>query len=392
LLLPYCITMETEYATSTGFKMFYGLVGLGLIIFTFVLFKITGSSTPKLAYLMPLGFLFLGTLMIINVFRRRAIISDTSIKYINVFKTTVIPFDHIKGVRIGDKVIYIESDDVNYKRIVINDYISLDDSESLSAWLVSNFRDLNKDDLEENSQQILQDTGLGTTMEERERKLKITKGVAIAYNILGVALCFILIPVRDNYPMIVLMLLYPLLGILVVKFSYGLTKFVSNNKRSKNFFIMPGFILPVFMILIKSFGEYDLFSYDHIWWPLIIFSSIASVPLIVIGINKSIGGVRAQAIFMIVISIGYGFGATVQTNCVFDKSEAKTFTTKIVRQFINRGKSTSYYVNLASWKPGQNEVKVEVSRSFYYSHYQSEIVKVDMKDGALGIPWFYLER
>ena len=384
--------METEYSTSTGFKVFYGVIGLGAIIFAFFLFNRTSTSIQKANYLLLLSMVCLGTLMIINVFRRKAVISDTSIKYINVFRTAEIPFDHIKGVRIGDKVIYIEPDDVNYKRIVINDYISLDDSESLTTWLVSNFKDLDKNDLEENNQQLLQDSRLGVTEEERERKIKTAKGIAIAYNVIGVALCFILIPVRDNYPMIVLMLLYPLLGIPVMKFSYGLTRFVSESKRSKYFFIVLGFVMPVFMMLIKSLGEYDLFTYDHIWLPTVIFSSIVSVPLIAAGINKSIGGVRAQVIFMIVASIGYGFGATVQTNCVFDKSEAKTFTTKIVGQFIHRGKSTSYYVRLAPWKPEQSEVKVEVSRSFYYSHYESEIVKVDMKEGALGIPWFYLDR
>ena len=341
---------------------------------------------------MPFGFLFLGISMIINVFRRRMVISDSSIKYVNVFRTTEIPFDHIKGVRVGDKVIYIESDDVNYKRIVISDYISLGDNESLTAWLATNFKDLDKSDLEENNQQILLDTRLGATAEERERKVKIAKGIAITYNIIGVTLGFSLIFIRDSYATLVLMLLYPLLGIAVIKFSFGLTKFVSSSRRSKYFFIMLGFIMPVFMMLIKSLADYDLFSYNQILLPLLIFSSIIAIPLVTIGINKSIDGVRVQAIFMIVASIGYGFGATVQANCVFDKSKPKTFTTKIIDQFVHHGKSTSYYVRLAPWQPGQGEVKVEVSRSFYYSHYESEAVKVDMKEGTLGIPWFYLAR
>ncbi|MBS1521398.1 MAG: hypothetical protein JST50_10405 [Bacteroidetes bacterium] len=384
--------METEYTTSTGFKIFYGLLGLGVIIFAFVLLKITSSSTPKAAYLMPSGFLFLGISMIINIFRRKIVISESSIKYINVFRTTEISFDHIKGVRIGDKTIYIEPNDENYKRIVISDYLSIGDSESLTTWLSGNFKNLDKNDLEESNQQILQDTRLGVTVEQREHKLKTAKGIAIAYNIIGFVLCFALIPVHGNYLMVALMVLYPLLGIPVVKFSYGLTKFVSNNRRSKSYFIMLGFILPVFMMLIKSVGEYDLFGYDHIWLPVVIFSLIVCVPLVAFGINKSIGGVNAQVIFIIIASIGYGFGATVQTNCVLDKSEPKTFTTKIVDQFIHHGKSTSYYVRLAPWKPGQGVAKVEVSRSFYYSHYESEIVKVGMKEGALGIPWFYLYR
>jgi hypothetical protein len=175
-------------------------------------------------------------------------------------------------------------------------------------------------------------------------------------------------------------------------FSKGLIKFLSNSKRSVYPWMVLGFLIPVFTMLIKSLGEYDLSGYEHLWLPFITASSIMSILLISLGINKTVESVVGQAIFMLIVSFGYGYGATIQTNCVFDKSEPTKVKTTVISKYIHQGKSTDYYLTLTPWEAGQKPKEIEVSHSFFERSSQGNEVQVNLKKGTFNIPWFYITQ
>jgi hypothetical protein len=93
---------------------------------------------------------------------------------------------------------------------------------------------------------------------------------------------------------------------------------------------------------------------------------------------------------MVVVSAIYGFGVTVQTNCVFDNSAAKVFQTTVIDKYIHTGKSTSYYLVLKPWEPGQQSEKAEVRHKMYQKELEGDTVHVYLKKGTLNIPWYYI--
>ncbi len=382
--------METEYTTSTGYKFFYGALGLGAIIFAGFLFNTHNASGSQLIYLFPLIVLIGGELIIGNQIKRKIIISDNSIKSVNIFRTKEIPFDHIKGVRIGEKVIYIESDQDNYPKITLNDYISIDDSAGLSAWLTTNFKDLNKEDFEEEKDAILHDSALGITEADRERKLSNMRKYAVAYSIGGYALFFASIILHQHINLLTFaLLIYPLAGIVLMGFSQGLVKlFAKKNSAYTSLFM--GLLFPSFALIIES-SYAKILSYDAaLWAPCLIIGFAIFTALYFTGIKKLNQGIWAQVFVAVLISGGYGYGSTVNINSVFDQSNPQTFSAKVIDQHISHGKSTSYHLTLSEWGQHQGTDNITVSESFYYQAQVGTFVKVYLKKGELNIPWYYV--
>jgi len=392
LTRPYYSIMQTEYTTSIGYKIFYSAAGLAVTGAGLFFYFYPGKAGQLLTLLIPLLFVASGLLIIVNQFKRKIIITDNSIISVNVFKSKELPFDHIKGVRMGEKLMKIVPDQPAYLQISISDYISLGDSDGLIAWLTTNFKDLDAVELEQEKEKILNDTNLGFTEEDRKERISLTKGIAVAYNIVGMALGFIAIFIKDSYLAALLMLIYPLCGIVVMVTSRGLTKFLSNSKRSGYFFIILGFVMPIFIMLFKSLVDYNLFNYGHLWLPMAISAGVLFLMLVTLGINRSAESVNGQAVFMLIIAVIYGFGSSVQVNCVFDKSDPQPFKSTILGRKVEHSKGAHYHLILTPWEPGQKQQDVEVSRSFYQNHADGSLVNIDMKKGTLNIPWFYITK
>jgi len=360
--------------------------------FAIFLLNMPNKSGSFWVYIIPVLFFVGGLLVLINVFKRKLTISDTAITYANIFKTKSILFDQIKGCRIGEKVITIEPNQAGASKILINDYISLDDSDSIKDWVKTNFKDLDEADLTSSRNALLHDATLGYTEEDRKRKMTIAKTIAGVYNVLGMAAGFGMIFVRDAVIAAFVTIIYPLLAIAVIKWSYGLTKFLSSKKRSEYNFIMIGFFMPVCVMLFRSLSDYNLYHYDNLWLPFIGVGVLIGFVLVSIGLNTSIGGISGQIGFIVIVSAIYGFGVTVQTNCVFDHSQPKIFQTTVIEKYVHHGKSTSYYLVLNPWESGKETEKVEVGRSMYRDEIVGDTVHVFVKTGELNMPWYYIKR
>jgi hypothetical protein len=111
----------------------------------------------------------------------------------------------------------------------------------------------------------------------------------------------------------------------------------------------------------------------------------------VVSKNKKISStyIYLHLIFFIFI---YSYGATCSINCAFDCSSPEVFKTKIVDKHISRGKHTSYFIKVAPWGHHLDRESIRVSRNEYESFEIESTVEIDLKDGLLGIPWFYVRK
>jgi hypothetical protein len=383
--------MQQEYTISDGMRLFYVLSAFGMIIFAMYLLSIYNPTVTVAVLLFPLGLAGGAVLILINVFKRKVIIDEERIRCINLFSTREMALSDIKGSRVGQKSIELEPTSPTVRKISIGNYNDLENSDELANWARDNFKDLVPIDLEIEKSTALQDPKLGLTESDREDLLKRKKTVAIVYNIAGLFLGFCMI----FFPTLLaacIGLFYPLLGVLLMVFSKGATKYVVNLNRSVYSYILLGFVLPCFTLLIMSLDKYSVVKVSALWLPGFGVAAILFLLLYATGINRSIGSIRVQLIFMAIPALLYGYGAVRMANCVFDPSVPKIYSVGVQDRRVDHGKSVSYYLLLSPWGPRQEDQEVEVGRSVYRSVRIGDTVKVNVKGGLFHIAWFTVNR
>jgi len=380
-----------EYTVSTGMKIFYGLLAIGMFVFSVFLVNVYNPSVTHAVLLFPLFLTAGAVLIIVNLIKRGIVIDDHSILCNNLFSRKELEFTRIKGCRIGQKAIYIEPLSSDDPTIVIGNYSDLTKSDELARWVKAHFKDLDSIDLEKERQELSQNPELGSTEAERQGTLKRAKNIAITYNIAGIALSFAMIFYNAKTGTIIL-LSYPLIGVMIMIFSKGIIKFISKAKRSVYPSISLGMALPSFLLLIKSLGEYSIFQSNHLWSPALIISGILFALFYFRGINKSIGSIKGQIAFMLILALLYGFGSALQINCAFDNSPLKTYDATVFSRRMQNGRSRSYFLTLSPWGPRRKVQETEVHRRLYNVTAIGDTVKVNFKEGLLHVPWFIVTR
>lgn len=384
--------METEYTTSVGYKIFYGALGGVAFIVACALFKTQGDASSKVIYLFPLIMLAVAVMIFMNLFKRKVVITDNSIAYSSVFKTTEITFDHIKGFRVGEKAIFVEPDQRGYAKIRIGDYISIDDYESLKAWLSTNFKDLDKVEYEEEKEAILHDSTLGATEADREQKFNNARKYSIAYSIGGTVLFFGSMILHRRMDLLsYVLLIYPLAGVLLMSLSNGLIRLFA-KKSSAYSSIFTGLLFPSVALIIQATVDSEILSYDNAWVPSLLIGFGMIIALYFAGLKKTNESIVGQIIITIIIAAAYGFGSTMQINSVFDQSKPQVFKTTVIDHHVTHGKSTTYHLILGEWGEHHKEDNISVSSSFYDQVQVGSQLKVDLKKGVFNIPWYYVEQ
>lgn len=379
--------MGREYVISTGMKIFYILLAVGMFIFALVLLKIPQSQSALLLF--PLIIIAGSILIIVNALKRKIIIYNDSILCINLFSRKEINITDIKGCRIDQKFITLEFNSGD--KMIIRSYSDLRDSSELVNWIKDSFKDLDAIDLKHDEEQVLQDTSLGYTVEDRERKLKKAKQIALAYNIVGCAV-FGLVFLGRGYPIVIMGLFYPLLGIVVMASGKGLIKFAGNSKRSVTPFLFLGIMIPVIIMLIVVISDYQVFQYNSLWLPIIVTTAIIFAAVYFTGLNRSITGVTTQVIAMVVLSAIYAFGGIISINCTFDKSTPVIYKAKVLDHRIESGKHTSYLLTLSEWGPMHQQKEEDVGRNLYNNISVGDTIKIYFRSGLLKGPWYYVTQ
>lgn len=382
--------MEGEYKISDGTKFFYGIIAL--VLFIFSVFFLNSKQLDKNPFLVLLPILFFsGAILIVaNLIRQRVDIDKNRILCVNLFSSYELDLKNIKGYRIGDKIIVIESIQSTDHSINIGNYNNFSDHAEIIEWLKNNFTDLNENDLEIEIKNFTQNIEFGNSKNERIEKLKTAKQIALVYNIIGAVLLFVII-IYKAYFIKFCWLIYPLLSIPILMYSKGLIKLLSNSKRSIYGSIFIGIIFPC-LALTNSLSAYNLLSYNALWLPSFIISGVFFAFLYTLGINKSIEYVKGQVFMMLIISMLYGFGSTLIINAEFDNSKTQLFDAIILDHKTEYHKHTRYYLILSPWALENKEQKIQIGKSLYEDIHNGDHVKIKLKEGFFKIPWFIIEK
>jgi hypothetical protein len=98
-------------------------------------------------------------------------------------------------------------------------------------------------------------------------------------------------------------------------------------------------------------------------------------------------------LYLITFIFLYSYGATYSINCTYDYSTPIIFNTEIVDKYTSIHKRRiSYYIKVAPWGHHLDRESISISSSEYDNMNIGDTVEIDMKEGLLGIPWFYVRK
>ncbi len=381
--------MEQEFTITTGGKIYYGFLACFLAAVAIIVWKVAydqSAATPFAIVLFSLAVFMGGHL------RKKVIISADRIIATNLIRTIELPTANVKGCRIGPKVISVIPDSPALSKIVINNYSNFGNSNDLVNWLRENFNDLDQADLETAREMVRHNTSLGATEKQREAKIKQARIIAIIYSIVGFAGGFICIPFIGNAttPVLpVILMQYPLIGILLMAGSKGLIKFVSNPRTSVNSFVYMGLFVPILILCFDAGMGRNIYQFRNAYIPIAVLGLVFFLWFYFFGINKTIRSIPGQVFLMVVTAFAYSFGTIIHINCLFDKMPPRIIHSTITDKFSEHHNGEHFYLRLTPFLPGDDTEKLEVVEKTYYRYNTGDEMDIDLKSGFLNIPWYY---
>ncbi|MGN8068017.1 hypothetical protein [Mucilaginibacter sp. 22184] len=380
--------MNQEFPVSTGYKIFYGVIALGMIgLGAFLLTTPTPGSAA--IYLFPLFFIIGGIILVADKLKSNISIYPDSFVQTGLFKTKSIALTDIKGFRIESKVFYIES---ATSKMTVRSYSELADYRELLLWLRENYQDLVAADYKADLQKILTDQSLGYTEEDRKAALKKAKIISFTYNILGVVLFLINFLVGHDAFYEGLLIMYPIISIFILFTGKGLIYFYI-NKQSPYYSICFGAFAAIVAMFIKSMDNYYLLPSGHTLPAFLIICVVFFLALKFANSEKAATAMGLASIFLfLATSLAYGFCTFRLINCSFDKSSDKEFHASVINHNITHSKGTHYHLVIGPWGPQRDIESIDVSQFEYFQDTIGSTVNLHLKKGLLSIPWYTISK
>jgi len=182
-----------------------------------------------------------------------------------------------------------------------------------------------------------------------EQPTEKLKWLIVTYNIFGLLLSFI-VHFYDSNNGEILLLIYPLLGIVLLVIRKGIIKIIPEEKIGLvNNSIFVGYLLPAMVIAFITIDKYTLLSLGYFWIAFGIASASILTILYVIGINPLLQERRGNSFMIFCMTLIYAFGGIRQINCAFDYSSDKTYRVAVLNREEHHGKGNSYNITLSTW-------------------------------------------
>lgn len=377
--------MEQEYRISTFNKFFYGIgaaaiAGLGI----FISIKTFSNGYIPGALFTLLIFFILSGLLLLYTFKRRVIISDSSIKVSGAFGGREFLNDNVKGFRIKDKAIFIYSVKEGIRRIMINDYFAIEKTNEFIKALNEYYANLDAVESNNALAEIMSDNELGYSENERNEKFTSAKKKALIFNICGGVLFLSVFFKSYDFAICVITFIYPLIGIFLILSSKGLIKFFT-KKNSPLPSVYAGMYVPSMVLMLITIIDYHIINHADVLVPFLLISLVLVVVTSIKGIAKNSG--TGQFIMLIIIALFYGYGSTLMINCGFDRSAPQIFNATVVDKYKTKDVP---YVKISDWGNYKESGEIKILNSFYDQVQIGSTIKVNSKKGVLNIAWYYI--
>ncbi len=347
-----------------------------LIYFTF--FEASSAVVVTLIAVIAIGMSALGILGARDAYRSQLTITEQALTYRGVFKTTVIRMEHLRGYRMNEKYLVFESKNKKDK-ISVSTY--LQQFSAVQDWAVGNLVELDEAEAIEEEQKLIASKGDERRMAEARIAIRI-------YSYLGYAVAAWAFFFPDPYELAVWSCAaWPILAI-ALAFWYG--NLIVINKRTNSHRPSPIYSLLVTTIILplRILFDFHILDYTLIWEYVIVGGVVLSVALLFL--TKEFTSELKTYPLMLGIALIYGwylYGVYSFVNCHYDTSKPEINQTTVVEKNVIKGKTTSYDLTLASWKPNMEPETISVKLHEFNQVSVGDTVVVHAYPGLLNTPW-----
>jgi len=385
------------YRLSTGWRMFFLLAGLGLVIaplFGLRHLNPTHDGTVSQQHfredlqLLCLGGVALGFYLLAYVLRCRVTVAADAIDVQDVMTHRRLRRADILGrrtqrARNAPPTVILVPKDRDAKALKLPQLFSMD--ADFRDWLTT-LPDLDAAEVQQSEKEVAANPAYGATEAERLARLEQARKAAGVFN----AGCFALSMWVWIYPRpyemaIATVALLPWIAVGLIRWSGGLYQF--NQKRnSRRPDISIAFIAPSAVLALRA--VYDIHILD--WQQGLPWAAMGGLVLALLA-GTVAGSIRDRLPAMVLLCLlmgAYAYGAALESDRLLDRSQPQLFRVVVEGKHVTRGRHTTWDLKLSPWGPRADAEDVEVSRSFYESVRSGQTVCIGLYRGALNISWF----
>lgn len=141
--------------------------------------------------------------------------------------------------------------------------------------------------------------------------------------------------------------------------------------------------------LLVSRSKYRVLD-ESAWFPFVMLFVLATLFLISYVQKKLKSGEDVRPFFPYTLWLASGpliLAGLVFLNGALDRGTPEQHPSVLQRLVVSHGRSTSYFIEVKSWRPNHSTEKIPVPASQYAQFRVGDAVSVEVHRGALGIPW-----
>ena len=231
------------------------------------------------------------------------------------------------------------------------------------------------------------------------KKLTFHKLNWLEYLTIGLSILFWFYPHPYNVIFSILLTM-PIVG-LIINGLYGRPSIsslvtISKGEKGEDKYDVADFIdFAAWVILIRVLKDFEFESF----YSMIIPGTITFISMLILLFfthRKIEEGTKNKAwvYFSLIGNLSiYSYAVTYGANCVYDTSEPKVYSATVVDKRIHHGRKSgyTYYLKVTPWGHHYDKEEITVSSNQYDETPIGASVKIDLKEGAFNIPWYYIE-
>jgi hypothetical protein len=386
--IPLEPTGSHEYGLKSWMKLVYLIGGVFFLVtgavFGPAFFRTTTTALPvMLPVLLFMGF---GIYMLAQLARARLVIDGSRIEVRGAFTDRSAELSEIEGFRT------INSRNGSYLKLQLREGRgsitipqSFDTDDAYRAWM-QRLTDLDQRGREEILAEVAQQEELGSTPEERLQALPTARTwalfLSLATGLAAAGLAFGPIPLR--LPGMVVLVIMPMIAVVLLHRA-PLLYAIFKPKADPRAELMAVPLAAGFGFLFRASGVHFVSTQSLL---------MIAVPVaLVYGLAFVIAGRRnamqpGSWFAAIAIAGLYAYGLTSAVDTLADRAAATNYETTVLSKHVSRGRSTTYYLDLAPWGPFTFAPQVKVPSSTYRAVAEGDEVCIQLHPGALHLPWY----
>ncbi len=385
------------YRVSRGWRLFFAVLSPPLVFLFgwFMMMPFREGRSNQIGYVvlsLVLGgggvLFFLYALL--SVFKGKIEVYPDRIRDVCLFKTTELLISEISGFRVlptqSAPTLLLLPKDSKIKKI--KTALIVEQKADLFDWLNRNLTNLDAVDFQKEMNQVLHDTNLGETEDQRLWVLDRARRWSRILNGLGIVVLLWAFFRPQPYPYAIwTLILLPLISLGFVRHFDGVLRF-DGKEQSAFPNVAPAFLMPCIGLAFRAFIDFKIVNWDKFWFPFGLSSLF--LYFVILLFAKDVRQKIGTAIMLVLFCAIYGYSAVISLNGILDTTTPSIYKALVMEKRVSKGKHTSYYLKLSPWGPRKDEQEVDVGKSVYDSRETGDRADVVVRNGRLGIPWFYV--